>query len=87
MKVFPPLKNAKTNPISSAIAPVLRSFSGEELAKADKPKSSTMCSLFDIEIFVSRTKLKILILRDRLDILLANEALRLIRRAQVKYLF
>jgi len=62
-------------------------FSDAMKTNPNKAKSSTMGNLFDIEIFVSRTKLKILILRDRLDILLANEALRLIRRVQVKYLF
>ncbi|MHC4685930.1 MAG: hypothetical protein ACYTEW_16675 [Planctomycetota bacterium] len=45
-----------------------------------KPNVGSLGYLFDhIEIFVFKTKLKILILQDRFDILLINEALRLIR--------
>ena len=45
-----------------------------------KANVGSLGNLFDhIEIFVFKTKLKILILQDRLDILLINEALRLIR--------
>jgi len=51
----------------------------------NKANVANLCNLsprdlFDhIEIFVFKTKLKILILQDRLDILLINKALRLIR--------
>ena len=46
----------------------------------NKANVGSLGNLFDhIEIFVFKTKLKILILQDRLDILLINEALRLIR--------
>jgi hypothetical protein len=47
--------------------------------KPIKAKAGSLGNLFDhIEIFVFKTKLKILILQDRLDIVLINEALRLI---------
>jgi len=46
----------------------------------NKANVGSLGNLFDhIEIFVFKTKLKILILQARLDILLINEPLRLIR--------
>jgi len=48
--------------------------------KPNKANVGSLGNLLDyIEIFAFKTKLKILILQDRLDILLINEALRLIR--------
>jgi len=46
----------------------------------NKAHAGSLGNFFDhIEIFVFKTKLKILILQARLDILLINEPLRLIR--------
>ena len=54
--------------------------SGPKKTNPIKANVGSLGNLFDhIEIFVFKTKLKILILQDRLDILLINEALRLIR--------
>ena len=50
------------------------------LIMKNKTKVAGMSNLFDhIEIFVLKTKLKILILRDGFDILPVNEALRPVR--------
>jgi len=68
-------------------SPILASFYGKIFAFANKcdelkpPRrlSGVNCYLPIIEIFVLRTKLKILILRDGLDILPVNKALRTVR--------
>ena len=54
----------------------------------NKANADSLGNLFDhIEIFVFKTKLKILILQDMLDILLINEALRLHSLSSDKKLF
>jgi len=70
-------KQSQTNPI-------IRLRSGRDKANIGSLSNLSPRDLFDhIENLVLKTKLRILILQDMLDILLINEALRLIRRVQV----
>ncbi len=58
----------------------MKSFSGSQKTNPNKSNAGSVGKLSDhIEIFAFKTKLKILILEDRLDILPVNEVLRLIR--------
>jgi len=67
----------KNKPNSNPIYP--------ELVEWNKPNFPDMANLFDIEIFVLQPKLKILILRNWLDILLKNYKLGLSAHSMGSY--
>ena len=75
-----PIEKYALYPISPCSLRTWRLMKNKANSKPIKANAGSLGNLFDhIEIFVFKTKLKILILQDRLDILLINEALRLIR--------
>jgi len=94
-----PKKQSQTNPVIRPRFQLRISFhlrqgydgqvggqAGRDKANVGSLSNSSPRDLFDyIENLVLKTKLKILILQDKLDILPINETIRLIRRVQVIY--